>query len=237
MLALRSILFNLGFIVSIIIFGSIILLLAPLPIAARHRALRWWSSLCGSMLRWFCGLKVDIQGREHLPSTPVIFLANHQSTWETIIFQSILPPLSWVVKRELKWIPLFGWALAVMRPIAIDRSAGKKAMTQVIEQGQDRLQHGISIIIFPEGTRVPNGERRRYGFGGAVLATTTEYPIVPIAHNAGEFWPRHGFIKKPGTIRMVIGPQIVTKGRNVEEVNKEVQEWIESQLEQFNCSS
>lgn len=218
----------------IIFFCTGALLLLPLPFRWRYQFITWWARYNKFSLRILCGLKVEISGREHLPSRPVVFLSNHQSTWETAVFQSILPSIAWVLKRELYWIPLFGWALASMRPIAIDRSAGKKAIRQIIEQGQLRMQQGRSIIVFPQGTRTAPGEKRRYGIGGAVLATETGTPVVPIAHNAGMFWPRRGFLKKPGTIRMVIGPQIATKGRKPEEVNKEVQSWIEAQLQGFS---
>lgn len=234
MLFLRSFLFSISFVGAIIFFATGALLLLPMPFGWRYQFITWWARYNSFSLRILCGLKVEISGREHLPSRPVVFLSNHQSTWETSVFQSILPPIAWVLKRELQWIPLFGWALASMRPIAIDRSAGKKAMQQIIEQGQLLMQQGRSIIIFPQGTRTAPGEKRRYGMGGAVLATETGTPVVPIAHNAGTFWPRRGFLKKPGTIRMVIGPQIVTKGRKAEEVNKEVQSWIEAQLQGFS---
>lgn len=230
---LRSFLFNISFIGGIIFFAIGALLILPLPFGWRFQFITWWARYNNFSLRILCGLKVEVSGREHLPFKPVVFLSNHQSTWETAVFQSILPPIAWVVKRELQWIPLFGWAMATMRPIAIDRSAGKRAMQQIIEQGQLLMQQGRSIIIFPEGTRMAPGEKRRYGIGGAVLATATGTPVVPIAHNAGLLWPRRGFLKRPGTIQMVIGPQIATKGRKPEEVNKEVQAWIEAQIATF----
>ncbi len=160
------------------------------------------------LLKHLCGLDYRVEGREHLPGGAAIILSKHQSAWETIAFQEIFPPQTWVLKRELMWIPLFGWALALLRPIAIDRSAGRKAIEQVIEQGRERLQSGIWVVVFPEGTRVAPGTRKRYGMGGAVLAAETGYPVVPVAHNAGSFWPRRGFLKRPGTVRVVIGPVI-----------------------------
>lgn len=233
-MVLRSILFNISFFGAIILFSTGALLILPLPFRWRYQFITWWARYNIFSLHILCGLKVEVSGREHLPSRPVVFLSNHQSTWETASFQAILPPIAWVLKRELQWIPLFGWAMASMKPIAIDRSAGKEAMRQIIEQGQLRIQQGRSIIIFPQGTRTAPGAKRRYGLGGAVLATETSTPVVPIAHNAGLFWPRRGFLKKPGIIHMVIGPQIVTKGRKAEEVNKEVQDWIEGQLRSFS---
>ncbi|MCP4933912.1 MAG: 1-acyl-sn-glycerol-3-phosphate acyltransferase, partial [bacterium] len=153
----------------------------------------------------------------------------HQSAWETISLRCILPTTqAWVLKRELMWIPVFGWALAVAQPIAINRKAGRKAVNQIIEIGRQRLRQGRSVVIFPEGTRVAPGERKRYGIGGAMLAKKSGYPIVPIAHNAGVFWPRRSLKKYPGTIQIVIGPEIKTDGRDAKEINKKVEAWIES---------
>jgi 1-acyl-sn-glycerol-3-phosphate acyltransferase len=159
-----------------------------------------------------------------------VILAKHQSAWETIAFQQIFPPQTWVLKRELLWIPLFGWALALLRPIAIDRGAGRVAIEQVIEQGRERLQSGIWVVVFPEGTRVAPGTRRRYGIGGAALAAASGYPVVPVAHNAGSFWPRRGFRKRPGMIRVVIGPVIDSHGKTAEEIRRQAEEWIENTM-------
>lgn len=135
---------------------------------------------------------------------------------------------TWVLKRELMWIPLFGWALTLMKPIAINRGAGRKAVEQVVEQGRERLHEGIWVVIFPEGTRTAPGQRRRYGLGGAVLAEASGYPVVPVAHNAGHFWPRRKAIKQPGTVRVVIGPAIDPRGLTAAEINRRAEAWIES---------
>jgi len=181
-------------------------------------------------LRRFCGLDWSVSGREHLPSAAAIVLMKHSSAWETIAQILIFPRQSWVLKQELLRIPLFGWALRKLKPIAIDRKGGATAVQQVLSQGQSRLAEGNCVIIFPEGTRMPVGETRRYGLSGALLASKVGKPIVPVAHNAGFFWPRHGLLKRAGTVRVVIGPPIPTAGREPREINDEVQRWIEAQV-------
>lgn len=146
------------------------------------------------------------------------------------MLQEVFPPLVWVLKRELLWIPFFGWGLAVLNPIAINRKAGRHAMHQVVEQGTQRLNAGRWVVVFPEGTRVPPGTRGRYRAGGALLATESGYPVVPVAHNAGEYWAKGQFLKRPGTIRVVVGPLIQSRGRKPEEILAEAQDWIESTM-------
>jgi 1-acyl-sn-glycerol-3-phosphate acyltransferase len=165
-----------------------------------------------------------------LPSAAAIVLMKHSSAWETIAQILIFPRQSWVLKQELLRIPLFGWALRKLKPIAIDRKGGATAVQQVLSQGQSRLAEGNCVIIFPEGTRMPVGETRRYGLSGALLASKVGKPIVPVAHNAGFFWPRRGLLKRAGTVRVVIGPPIPTAGREPREINDEVQRWIEAQV-------
>ena len=216
--------------VSVTIYAPLMLPTALLPFPARYRIIRQWARFQVFMLKVLCGLDYRVEGQEHLPENAAIIMAKHQSAWETIVFQEIFPQQTWVLKRELMWIPLFGWALALLRPIAIDRNAGRRAIEQVIEQGRDRLKSGIWVVVFPEGTRVAPGTRRRYGIGGAVLAAETGYPVVPVAHNAGSFWPRRGFLKSPGTVRVVIGPVIDPYGKSAEEIRQLVEEWIEGAM-------
>jgi 1-acyl-sn-glycerol-3-phosphate acyltransferase len=149
------------------------------------------------------------------------------------VYQEIFPPQTWVLKRELMWIPFFGWALALLHPIAIDRGSGRKAIEQVVAQGRDRLRSGIWVVVFPEGTRVAPGTRRRHGIGGAVLAAETGYPVVPVAHNAGSFWPRRSFFKRPGTVRVVIGPVIEAQGKTAEEIRDLAEKWIENKMREL----
>ena len=162
-------------------------------------------------------------------------MAKHQSTWETLALQAIFPPQVWVLKRELLWIPFFGWGLASLNPIAIDRGAGRKALNQVIEQGRSRLASGAWVVIFPEGTRIPTGQMGKFGMGGAFLAAETGYAVIPVAHDGGKSWPKHGFLKYPGVIRLVVGDKI-TLDEQIEkasDINKNVYQWMEAQMTQL----
>ena len=226
MLALRSLTFNLVMWLSVLIYAPLVVLSAPVPSLPRYRFITQWARFNLWALEKICGLRYVVQGREHLPTGPAIVLSRHESTWETLALQMILPPQVWVLKRELLWVPFFGWGLAQTEPIAIDRRSGRKALEQVIEQGQERLARGRWVIVFPEGTRMPAGQIGRFGMGGAVLAARTGYPVVPLAHNAGSYWPRRGFIKKPGTITVVIGPTITSAGSTAEDINRLVGDWI-----------
>jgi len=181
-----------------------------------------------------CGLKYDIKGAENLPKTSTIILCKHQSAWETIALRGLLVPTqTWVLKKELLYVPFLGWALALVQPIAINRKAKKKALKHIIEHGKQRLSEGRIVIIFPEGTRVAPDQRKKYGIGGAMLAANSGYPVVPIAHNAGVFWKRRGVIKYPGTIQVVVGKAIETTGKKAGEINKEVENWIEARQAEF----
>jgi len=223
----RATLFWLGLIPSTIIMSLLLLLLAPFPFLVRQRCSVWWPRFNLWWLKVTCNLRHEVRGRENIPDGAAIYLCKHQSAWETIAMETLVPPMVWVLKRELMWIPLFGWALAVLKPIAVDRGKGREAAEQLLEQGAQRLAEGISIAIFPEGTRVAPGERRRYRPGGALLAARTGYPVVPMAHNAGRFWPRRGFRKYPGVIRVVIGEPFDPAGMSPAEINRRAEEWIE----------
>ncbi len=215
---------------TVTVYAPLSLLTAVLPFPRRYRLISRWARWQMFLLKHICGLDYRVDGLEHLPAGAAVILAKHQSAWETIAFQQIFPPQTWVLKRELMWIPLFGWALALLRPIAIDRGAGRVAIEQVIEQGRERLQSGIWVVVFPEGTRMAPGTRRRYGIGGAALAAESGYPVVPVAHNAGSFWPRRGFLKRPGMIRVVIGPVINPRGKTAEDIRRLAEEWIEGKM-------
>jgi len=216
--------------VSVPLFVPLALLTFPFPLSIRYRFISQWARFQMFMLKHLCRLDYRVEGQKYLPPGPAIILSKHQSAWETIAFQQIFPQQTWVLKRELIWVPLFGWGLALLKPIAIDRGSGRKAIEQVVEQGRERLKNGTCVVVFPEGTRVAPGHKRRYGVGGAVLAAETGYPVVPVAHNAGSYWPRRGFLKKPGTIRLVIGPTIHTRGKSAEEINRQAEEWIETTM-------
>ena len=215
------------------VYAPVVLLVWPLPLLWRYRVITRWAAFQVWLLKISCGIYHRVEGKENLPKGPAIILSKHQSAWETLAFQQIFPPFTWVLKRELMWIPLFGWALASLRPIAIDRRSSRKAVEQVIAQGRERLQSGIWVLVFPEGTRMVPRARRRYGIGGAVLANATGYPVVPVAHNAGSLWARRSIIKRPGLIRVVIGPVIQSQGRSVEEINHAAKTWIENTMKEL----
>jgi len=199
-----------------------------LPFRARFPMARAWGNVLLAVLRVLCRLDYRIEGAENLPAGSHVALIKHSSAWETFAQVVLVPHHVWVLKRELTWVPFLGWALRLMHCIAIDRRAGKSAVQSVLEQGRARLAEGEWIVIFPEGTRMPPGETRRYGVSGALLAAESKCMIVPVAHDAGYYWPRRGLYKQPGTIRVVIGPPIVAAGRDPREVNEEVQAWIEA---------
>ena len=229
-LALRSALFNMVMVLSVLIYAPLSLLTFPLPPLARYRFVIQWPRFHIWLLRWLCRLDYRVEGKENLPPGPAIILSKHQSAWETLAFELIFPPITWVLKRELMSVPFFGWALALLRPIAIERGTGRRAVEQVVEQGRERLAAGLWVLVFPEGTRMPPRTHRKYKLGGAVLAQASGYPVVPVAHNAGSFWPRRGFLKYPGVIRMVIGPAIDSQGRSAEEINRLAEAWIEATM-------
>ena len=226
-----SILFTFFLFATVPIYGAVALLTAPLPRACTYAIAVLWVDSMLWLLRVLCRLDYVVEGREHLPARSSIVLLKHSSAWETLAQLRIFPRQSWVLKRELMWIPVFGWVLALMKPIAIDRRGGGAAVQQVLEQGRARLSAGFWVMIFPEGTRMPVGQTRRYGMSGVLLAQAEGLPVVPVTHNAGYFWPRRGWLKKPGTIRVVIGPPIETKGVDPRVLNERAQQWIEATLE------
>ena len=199
-----------------------------LPFRGRFALVRVWSHVILAVLRWLCRLDYRVEGREHLPAGNHIAYIKHSSSWETVAQTLLVPAQVWVLKRELTWIPFVGWGIRLMRAIAIDRSSGSAAVRGVLEQGKARLAEGEWVVIFPEGTRMPHGQTRKYGVSGALLASETGKLIVPIAHDAGYYWPRRGLMKKPGTIRVVIGPPITAAGRDPRAINAEAQAWIEA---------
>jgi len=235
MLWLRSLLFTGFMIISVPFYALPGMLFLPLPFPLRYAYFRRWGSIMIWTLGVVCKLKYEVSGRENIPEGAGIIFSKHQSAWETLALQQMFPPQVWVLKRELFWVPVFGWVLLLLGSIGIDRKSGRKAVNQIVEQGIDRLKHGRWIVIFPEGTRVAPGQRKRYGIGGAVLAERSGYPVVPVAHNSGEYWPRRGLLKKPGTIKVVIGKPIVTKGRSAEEINRIAEEWIEKTVAEISA--
>jgi 1-acyl-sn-glycerol-3-phosphate acyltransferase len=227
---LRSLIFTTYMMASACVFGGVMALGFWLPYSAQFAIARTWARILLWVLERLCGLKYVVEGRERIPPGNHIVMSNHTSAWETVAQFLIFPPQVWVLKRELLWIPFVGWGLKLLRPIAINRGEGHRAVNQVIEQGKARLRDGLWIIIFPEGTRVVAGETRKFGVSGALLAIASGKSVVPLSHNAGKFWARRGFLKRPGTIRVVIGEPIESAGKNPRVLNEEVRQSIESGL-------
>ena len=228
-LYLRSTLFLITYTLLTIIYTLPMVCSAIAPLKWRYRMLKMYLYKTSCLLKWCCGLSYRVQGIENLPASPSIVFAKHQSTWETLSLQLFLPSAVYVAKRELLWIPFFGWGMSVLRFITIDRSRGSKAMTQLIEQAKDRLAKGMWIVIFPEGTRQSVGAPPNYKKGGAAIAARTGAPVVPMALNSGEFWPKHSLIKWPGEITVSIGPAIDTQGQKADAVMAQAQQWIEKE--------
>jgi 1-acyl-sn-glycerol-3-phosphate acyltransferase len=232
----RALAFYAGLILATLVFAPLAILAMLLPYHVRYRIVVRWAHIMTWWLNLTCALRHTIEGLENIPETPTIVLAKHESAWETIVLQHYFSPQTWVLKRELMRLPFFGWGLATLKPIAIDRSAGKNALDQVVRQGRERLENRIWVVIFPEGTRVAPGAKRRYKLGGATLAEHTGYPVIPVAHDSGDYWPRNSFIKRPGTIRLVIGPPIDTTGLSGSEINARAEAWIESTMRRLRPS-
>lgn len=230
MMLLRSTLFALFLTLITPVFAVIALLTFPLPALTRYRIITVWTSWILWSLRVICGIRYRVIGRENIPADPCIILSKHQSAWETLAFQRIFPPQVWVLKRELLRVPFFGWGLAMLSPIAIDRSLRREALQQLVEQGVERLAAGFCIVIFPEGTRIPPGRRGKYRPGGARLAVQTGTTVIPVAHNAGACWGRNAFLKRPGLITVSIGKPIRPDGTDAETLAKRVEDWIEGEM-------
>ncbi len=230
---IRSLVFFAGMLVTAVLYTPFALAVSPLPAVTRSNVIAWWARMIVAWLRLTCGLKHRVTGLENLPTRPCVILSKHQSAWETIAYQAIFPAQAWVLKRELLWIPLFGWGLAATRPIAIDRKAGVRALDDVVKQGTERLAGGRYVVVFPEGTRMPPGERGRYNPGGAMLAARAGVPVVPVAHNSGSYWRRRGFMKRPGVIEVRVGPPIAVEGKRAKQINAEAEAWIEAQMEEL----
>jgi len=231
LLFLRSFLFALFMIVATVIWGPLCSLFAVLPYSRRY----YWTARWNRSVLWasqaICGIRYQVKGYENLPDAPVILLSKHQSAWETIFYVCLMPrPLVYVFKKELLYIPFFGWGIALLRMIPIDRSKGKNAFAQVVDQGKKRLADGQWIIMFPEGTRIPVGQTGKYKAGGARLAIETNTPVVPIAVNSGQCWPKNSFIKTPGTITVSIGQPIFPNQSSANELIAQVENWIESEM-------
>ena len=206
----------------------------PLPAQARYRIVTSWSHIMVGLARWVCGIDYRVIGRPP-PGGPYIVLSKHQSAWETLAFQVLFPPQVLVLKRWLLWLPFFGWGLATLSPITVDRGAGAQSLRRLLQQGRARLAQGFWVVMFPEGTRVRPGQRVTYQPGGAWLACKTNVAVVPVAHDAGRLWPKNGFLKYPGTVTVCIGSPIDPVGLSTEELNRRVAEWIEREMRTHCC--
>jgi len=225
-----SILFTSLLFVSAAIWGILVLALGVFGYSAMYAAVRLWSRGILALLRFFCGLDYSVTGLGNLPAQNAVILMKHSSSWETIAQFVLFPRQTWVLKRELIWAPILGWVLFLLKPIPIDGKGGRAAVEQVIRAGQRRLEQGLWVVIFPEGTRVPAGQTGRFGLSGTLLAQAAGRPIIPVAHNAGYYWPRRGMLKRPGTIQVVVGDPIATADRDPRQLNAGIRAWIEAEI-------
>lgn len=229
----RSLAFSTGMVISTVVWGPIVVLTFPLAFKTRYRVSQQWTRFIIWWLKKTCRIHHHVSGLDQIPNESFVILAKHQSTWETLFLHQLLPPLAIIVKRELLWVPFFGWALAQLKPIAINRKTAVSALKDIIRQGKERLAQGQWVLIFPEGTRTAPGTRKPYGASGAMLAVNSGCSILPVAHNAGYFWPRRGFVKHPGVIELIFGPPIPSQGRTAKQLNAQAQKWIEATMAQI----
>ncbi|SMB26398.1 Phospholipid and glycerol acyltransferase [Sterolibacterium denitrificans] len=228
---LRSVVFLLVMLVVTPPYALLMIFCFPLPHRLRRYSAVPWVYFTIWLIKHLLGIDYRVLGREHIPDEPVVILAKHQSAWETVVLQQIFPLALFVWKKELRWqIPFFGWALAVIPMIAIDRQAGKHALRDLVRQGKLRLSQGYPIVIFPEGTRTEPGQHRTFKTGGAHLAVKAGAKVLPVALNSGELWGRNAFFKTPGTITVSVGPAISTAGLRTAEVNARAEAWIEAEM-------
>jgi 1-acyl-sn-glycerol-3-phosphate acyltransferase len=215
-------------------YSLIALLTFPFKPLTRYRIITSWSRLMIWAAEHICGIRYRVLGAENIPDEPCIVLSKHESAWETLALQVLLRPQVWVIKRELLWIPFFGWGLAMLSPIAIERGDSRRALRQMVEQGRARLAQGFSRVVFPEGTRSAPGRRGVYHAGGAWLAVQTGAALLPVAHNAGDVWPRSSFLKYAGLVTISFGPALhATREISAQALTGHVEAWIEGEMERI----
>lgn len=233
-LYLRCAIFQISLIASTLIVCPLMLIAVIFPFSIRYKIANTWVRYNIWAVGKCCGLYYQVEGLDNIPeSGNAIILSKHQSAWETLALQLIFPEQVFLLKRELLWLPFWGWAMATLKPIAINRDSQKEALQNLIKQGSERLKEGLWVVVFPEGTRTAPGESRKYNAGGSLLAIRSGFPVVPVAHNAGEFWPRYSFFKYPGVIKLKIGPVINSSGKKAGELNEEVKLWIEQAMSEM----
>jgi len=225
----RSLAYQLILIAVVVPYSFMVLCTAPLPRMTRWKIIAGWPQFATWLARHLLHIDYEVIGREHIPAEPTIIMSKHASAWETIAYTSIFPPHVYVLKRELLWLPFLGWGLALFSPIAINRANRRDAMRRMIELGRERLAERFSIMIYPEGTRIPVDQRGKYRPGGAILSVNTGAPVLPVAHNAGLVWPRNSFLKHPGHVTVRIGAPIAPEGMSSEQIMQRVETWIETE--------
>jgi 1-acyl-sn-glycerol-3-phosphate acyltransferase len=235
MLFIRSFIFAIGQWVFTPLFSLLAILTFPFPPIKRNKIISLWSKTILWWLGITCNIHFKIKGLQKIPTSPCVILAKHQSAWETLAFQLIFPTQVYVMKQSLLWIPFFGWGLAMTSPIAIDRSAGRKALKRLVSLGKARLAKGFWVVVFPEGTRMPVKAMGKFHIGGAWLASGSNATVLPVAHNAGLFWPKNTFIKNPGTITVSIGDAFDTKGLRADQVNEQVETWMKAEMTELGA--
>lgn len=233
-LILRSALFFAVMVLATVVICPVMVFKRNAPFATRYGLAQYWVRWVLGALEKICGLRFEVQGQADIPAQNGVILCKHQSAWETIAMQAIFPPMVFVLKRELLKIPGWGWAMGTCAPIAIDRGAKSAALKQLLTQGAARLDQGHWVILFPEGTRVAPGQRGKYAGSGGMLAKRAGCPVVPVAHNAGEYWPRNGFLKRPGVVQVRIGPAIDSTQHAAQEIVALAEQWIEAQMAQIS---
>lgn len=234
---LRSILFLLLMLMVTPPYALLMIFCFPLPHRARRYTAVPWVMMTIWLIKHLLGIDYRVIGQENIPAQPAVILSKHQSAWETVVLQQVFPLALFVWKKELRWqIPFFGWALAVIPMISVDRKGGKQALRDLVTQGKLRLSQGYPIVIFPEGTRTGPGQHRSFKVGGAYLASKAAAPVLPVALNSGEYWGRNAFFKNPGVITVSIGPAIDTTGLRADEVNRRAEAWIQAEMARISPS-
>jgi 1-acyl-sn-glycerol-3-phosphate acyltransferase len=228
---LRAFVYYVLLVVIVVPYWVMIMCVGWLPRIPRWKVIAGWPRLAAWLAIYVLGIHCEVRGRENIPADPVVILSKHSSAWETLAYSGIFPPHVYVMKRELMWLPFLGWGLAMFSPIFINRADRKNALRLTVELGKERLAQGFSIMVYPEGTRIPVGTRGKYKLGGARIAVQTGARVLPVAHNAGLLWPRNSFLKSPGKVTVVIGEPIDSTGHTPEQLMRKVEDWIEDQVE------